>query len=340
MTQPRGTFGDGCLIAGTPVAVLTPAGAHVQQVENLRPGDTLQGINGPVRLVSVEPRDPPPGPGAAIQVLAGAIGPGRPDRDLLVSPEQLVFVQDEHLPDGALAPAGALVNGRSILRTTRPEGAAWYAVALESHGLLFAANLPLGSQREAGVALSVRLLPPGPGLFALRGRLTRAAAAAPPAAPAPTPAPAPEIPAAPSPPADAPAFIDDTPPDQVADLRLVADGHQAPSLPTGPGGFRFSIPAGAATLRLLSPVGYPPDRAAGDTDARRFGVAIQSILLDGIPLDLGGMIAGEGFHELETREHQSWRWTDGDARLVLPPCAQPRVLDVQISDWHRLLRRA
>ena len=68
-------------------------------------------------------------------------------------------------------------------------------------------------------------------------------------------------------------------------------------------------------------------------------MAIQALLLDGIPLDLGGPAAGDGFHGLESREQTRWRWTDGDAELLLPPCAAPRQLAVIINDWHSMLQR-
>jgi hypothetical protein len=331
MNQPVGTLGDGCFLTGTLVSVATAVGQQERPVESLQPGEAVQAGAGTLEVRAVEVLPPPPGPGACIQLLPNALGRGRPRTALLVTPEQLLLVQDEHLPEGALVPAGALVNGRNILRTTRPEGVAWIGITLEAHGLLLAAGQPAASRRLADGALSVRLLPPGPGLFALRGRLTRAAAstpAEPPAPEAPTPSPA----------AARPVFVDSLPRGEAPDLRLVADGALAPAVPHESGPWQFVVPAGATALQLISPIGVPPDRPAGDTDGRRFGVAIQSILLDGIPLDLGGRVAGEGFHALEQREHQSWRWTDGNAQLVLPRCAQPRRLDILINDWHHQLR--
>lgn len=338
MSQAVVTLGDGCFPAGTLITIATPVGLQERAIESLHPGELAQGPAGSAPLAAIAPCPMPDGPGAAILLRANAIAPGRPRQDLLVTPEQLLFVRDAQLPDGALVPAGALVNGRSVQRVPRPEGVAWFALGLEAHGLVVAAGQPASTRRAPGEALSQRLLPPGPGLFALRGRLTRAApapVAAAPAAPPEQPTPAR------SPAADAePVFVDELPPGEAPDLRLVADGRLAPALPSESGAWCFRIPAGATTFRLLSPVGVPPDRPQGDADGRRFGVAIQSILLDGIPLDLGGRVAGDGFHAFEMREQHSWRWTDGNARLVLPPCAQPRRLEVTINDWHRLLRRA
>lgn len=319
-----GMIGDGCFPAGTPVAVQTASGPQQRPIESLHPGDSLLTAHGPMPLLAVEPREPPPSPGAAIRLLPGAIGPGQPSQELLVSSEQLLFIRDAALPEGVLAPAGALVNGRSVQRIPRPAGLAWFGIALESHGLPLVADLPAGCLRDAGGALSARLLPPGPGLFALRGRLGRGAA---------EPAPPPEPAAMPPPPAAEPP-----PPDDAPALLLLADGRPIAAQPPEGEAHRwcFTIPPAAAALRLRSPVGHPPGE---DTDGRAFGVAIEALLLDGIPLDLAGPAAGAGFHALESRDQHRWRWTDGDAELLLPPCATPRRLVATINDWHRLLQR-
>jgi hypothetical protein len=309
-------IGDGCFPAGTPVAVETGE----QPIEALHPGQLVRTATGPQPLAALEPREA--AAGAAILLHAGALGPGQPSRDLLVSPEQLLLVRDHVLPEGVLVPAGALVNGRGVQRTTRPAGLAWFALAFDAHTLPLVAGLAAGCLRDTATPLSARLLPPGPGLFALRGRLGRAAP--PPAAePPPPPAPAP-----PSPPAPLPA---DTPA-----LQLVADGRPVPAERDDGGHWRFTIPPDAASLRLASPIGHPPD---GKADGRNFGVAILALLLDGIPLSLTGPACGDGFHPPEGNGTRAWRWTDGDAELALPPCATPRRLEVTISDWHLMLRR-
>jgi hypothetical protein len=321
-------IGDGCFPAGTPVAVQTAVGPQQRAIESLQPGETLITASGPMQLRAIEPRESPPAPGAAIRLLPGAFGPGQPGQELLVTSEQLLLIRDAALSDGVLAPAGALVNGRSIQRIARPPELAWFGIALESHGMPLVANLPAAGLRDPDQPLSARLLPPGPGLFALRGRLSRMAAAEapPPAEPAQAPAPSPAPLAAPAPAEDAPALL------------LLADGQMVAAHPTAGAGHRwcFTIPPAATALRLRSPVGHPPGE---DKDGRAFGVAIQALLLDGIPLDLGGPAAGEGFHMLEIHEQQCWRWTDGNAELVLPPCATPRKLAVIINDWHTMLQR-
>lgn len=313
-------IGDGCFPAGTLVAVQTAVGPEQRPIESLHPGETLLTATGPMTLQAIEPRESPPAPGAAIRLLPGAFGPGQPADEVLVTSEQLLLIRDEALPEGVLVPAGALVNGRSIQRIARPPGLAWFGIALDSHGLPLVANTPAACLRAPGIPLSARLLPPGPGLFALRGRLTRMAPTAPPVA------------AAPPPPTTAPLLPDDAPA-----LLLLADNQPIAAHPAAAEHrWSFTIPPAATALRLRSPIGHPPGE---DRDGRAFGVAIQALLLDGIPLDLGGPAAGAGFHTLELNDQQRWRWTDGNAELVLPPCATPRHLAVIINDWHTMLQR-
>lgn len=327
MNPPASTLGDGCFLTGTLISVVTAVGRREQPVESLRPGETVTTAAGEREVRAVDVLTPSPPPGASVRIMPNALGPGRPRESLTVTPEQLLFVQDDHLPDGALVPAGSLVNGRSIQRATGPsEGSEWHCIGLASHGLLLVHNLLVSSRRRSGEALCTRLLPPGPGLFALRGRLSRMATSA---TPPPDTAAAPTVPPPAAPPTVALTFED------LPLLLQVADDIVRPA--AAPDGLHFTIPPGAETLRLRSPLGTLSAQDTADADQRVFGVAIQSVMLDGIPLDLGGIIAGDGFHALEVREHQRWRWTNGNAELRLPPCRQPRCLTVAINDWHKLL---
>ncbi len=74
-----------------------------------------------------------------VRIRAHAIAPGVPARDLLVSPQHAVLVGTDF--GAALVPAGALVNGRSILRDTPTDGVAYLHLELERHQLIEAEGL-------------------------------------------------------------------------------------------------------------------------------------------------------------------------------------------------------
>ncbi len=95
---------------------------------------------------------------------------------------------------------------------------------------------------------------------------------------------------------------------------------------------RFALPPRTTTLRLASPNAQPPG------DGRRLGVAVVKLQVDsiGIPLDSPALV--RGFHRAEAGEGLTWRWTDGEALLILPPKPVPQTFSVHITDWHKMLR--
>lgn len=93
----------------------------------------------------------------------------------------------------------------------------------------------------------------------------------------------------------------------------------------------FTIPPRTTTIRLSSASTQP------DGDPRHLGVAIFRLAMDGaaIPLDSPALV--RGFHRAESGEDLTWRWTDGEALLILPPRPAEQNLTVGITNWHHLL---
>ncbi len=128
-----------CYLAGTRIPV--PGGETA--VEDLRAGDLVLTVAGelrPVRWVgrqTVSTRFADPLRALPIRIRAGAIAPNMPARDLLVSPDHAVLVED------VLVQAGALVNGASVIREANvAEILTYYHIEIAAHALILAEGLP------------------------------------------------------------------------------------------------------------------------------------------------------------------------------------------------------
>jgi hypothetical protein len=134
-----------CFLEGTRIA--TPAGERA--VETLGMGDlvlTADGRVAPVRWIGRRTlradgengyRFADPLVYRPICIKAGALGDNLPARDLLVSMDHAVLIED------LLVQAGALVNGISIIRETRlPESFTYYHIELADHALVLAEGVP------------------------------------------------------------------------------------------------------------------------------------------------------------------------------------------------------
>jgi autotransporter passenger strand-loop-strand repeat protein len=131
-----------CYYPGT--LIRTPAGDVA--VEALGLGDDVMTADGralPVRWIgrnTVSTRRADPLRVLPIRIRAGALDEGRPERDLLVSPEHALLIDD------ILVQAGALVNGLSIIRERNvPETFTYYHVEFAEHVLILAEGTPAES---------------------------------------------------------------------------------------------------------------------------------------------------------------------------------------------------
>ena len=131
-----------CYCAGT--HLLTDRGEVA--IEALQPGDLLVTRDGRQRAVvwigrrsyaarfAARNRDVWP-----VQVRAGALGQGIPHRDLFVSPQHALFLDD------VLVPAIALVNGTSIRQVRATKDLHYLHVELDSHDVILAEGAPAES---------------------------------------------------------------------------------------------------------------------------------------------------------------------------------------------------
>jgi serralysin len=322
-----------CFVAGTRILAVQGEVA----VESLRPGDVLPTIHPAGRAVvrwighrRVDCRRHPDARAVwPVRIQAGAFGPGQPHRALWLSPDHAVFA------DGALTPVRYLVNGASIAQIPS-DSLTYFHVELAGHAVLLAEGLPAesfldtgnrGDFANGGGAMAAHpdfartvwasqgcapLRREGPGLVGLRRCLAARAAAL------------------------GHAW------DEATGLHLLADGVILPPATVRGTRHAFVLPRGCTDVRIRSRAGIPAEIDPAGRDGRRLGAMLRGIVLHGpegsVALPLAGLAGGEGFHRLETDAARAWVWTDGDARVALPPDVRRVVLDVAAVQpaWRRL----
>ncbi len=315
--------GVACFLRGT--RILTARGEVA--VEHLAIGERIPTAGGRMRRVRwigyrtlMPRRHARPWDVMPVRVAAGAFGPGRPQRDLVLSPDHAVHVA------GALVPVRYLLNGATI--TQEPAGRVTYyhvELADESgaavHDVLLAEGLACESFLDTGnrsafanggaaVALhphfarevwAARACAPlvrgGRTLVAVRAALHARALAL--------------------------GHVTTADPD----LCLWVDGRILPATWAGDIAC-FDVPARARDVRLVSRAMVPAQLRPESRDHRRLGVAVTALAIDGCAIPLDDPALADGWHDGEP----DLRWTDGDAAL---PCGGGATVAVTVAPLER-----
>jgi len=331
-----------CFCAGTRLMTLRGE----VPVETIKIGDrvvTLSGVGStlkPVTWVGAVQvnldRHPDPGRAAPIRICAGAVEAGMPLRDLLVSPDHGIALEDDR-GRRVLVPALSLVNGATVRREPCSGLVSYHHVELEAHDILMANGMAAESYLDSGNRW----------LFTQNVRAFRPRDAAAPSRRSPVP-------------------VDFMPSDRVQescvrlllgeaawpfharlltcaqvsgytlttdpDLEVAVDGEPVELVSRDGAEYLFLLPGGRSAVRLRSRVYVPSDTRPEDGDPRRLGIPLLRVLHDGTPLALDGPQFGAGFLPAET----SWRWTTGHAYLKLVPREFETTLELHLAaGWTR-----
>jgi autotransporter passenger strand-loop-strand repeat protein len=135
-----------CFAAGT--LIETDRGPVA--VEGLTLGDRVMTIDGeaePIVWIGMRRvdcgRHAEPARVWPVRIAAHAFGPGRPARDLFLSPDHAIFAE------GVLIPVKHLINGRGIAQRA-VDAVTYFHVELPGHGVLLAEGLPVESYLDTG----------------------------------------------------------------------------------------------------------------------------------------------------------------------------------------------
>jgi len=312
-----------CLVAGT--HILTPDGDRPVQdlragddVLVVRPhGDAVQKIIWTGQRTLNLARHARPEKAAPVRILAGVLGAGLPERDLLLSPDHCLYI------DGYLIEAKTLVNGATVIQDFNPRPVTYHHIETQSHEIVLAEGVPVETYLDSGNRQMFEggafeilyprfspaprekscapLLLDGPIVRATRQRLLNRALSL--------------------------GFA----PTATIDLTLRAGLEKIrPEAASLPEKLIFVLPHPVAEVTLLSSIGVPAHVSANPTDQRRLGVAVTAVTLvtetQRLPIALENP-AHSGFHPPEAGQH----WTNGAARLALPPFTGRATLEIQTN---------
>jgi len=321
-----------CFAAGTRIAT----GQGGRAVETLQAGDHVMVLTDvgavPRPLIWVGHRridlaaHPRVELASPVRVAAGAFADGVPSRDLLLSPDHAVFIDD------VLVPVRLLINSGSI-RQEFPATVTYYHLELSCHAVILAEELPVESYLDTGNRAQFADAGPAVSLHAdfSPGAAYAQAACAPLALDAATVAPLWHRLSE-----RARALGHAAPPPRItidpALHLLVADRALRPVV-TAPDRAVFALPRTARQVVVASRAQAPSATSPWLDDRRLLGVCVTAVrahaagCVEDIALD--GPALGAGWHGMERRAALAQRWTNGRAELRLP--ADMELLELRLN---------
>jgi len=295
-------------------------------VEDLRVGDRVITLDGPScghrpviwigrrHLDLSRHRDP--AAARPIRILPHALDDHVPDRELRVSPDHAMAIE------GLLIPARLLVNGATIRRDDRAVAVDYFHIETDRHSILLAENAPTESYLDTG---NRGLFENGgaplilhPDLASLDGQQRRGAESCLPFTTAPV-----DVKPLWRRLADRAVCLGHTLPQPVvtqdAEPVVIAGDRTIRPILAGPDRYRFILPSGQDSVRLVSRASAPADLAAWAEDRRRLGLCVHRIQvregarLTDLAMDHPDL--SQGWWPVERHGQAIVRWTNGDALL-------------------------
>jgi antigen 43 len=269
---------------------------------------------------------------APIRIARGAFGENLPARDLSVSPDHCLFL------DNKLVPAKLLVNGMTIRQDLEVNFVTYYHVEMERHSILLAEGVAAESYLDTGnraffsnAGLALLLHPEFHVNAGLRCWATDACAplAVSPAAVLPVWRPM----------ADRAVALGYTPPTHAtttdADIHLVANGRRIDTIAVAGQVHSFMVPAGVKSLTLASRSIRPNTLTPYLDDGRDIGVAVHGVVIRGLigraEFSADHPALSRGWHAPERSNGFLWRQTTGNAALPVDAVDGPVVVEVTIG---------
>jgi antigen 43 len=285
--------------------------------------------------LSVLPR---PDLAAPIRIRRDAIGPSLPHRDLLLSPDHCLLIDEK------LIPAWMLLNEMTIVQECNYKSVQYFHVELHKHGIIIAEGLPVESYLDTGnramfanAGLAVLLHPD----FELNQSLRtwNDDACAPLTVTSTVLGPIWTYLA------DRAELSGFTPPaiqtDNEPHLKIVTAGKTISPIWSSAKEYIFILPMGTNQLILSSRSTQPSAIVRYLDDRRWLGVAVCNLTIrigmNMMVLAADHLPIGTGWHECERAVGEMWRWTNGAGELLLDPLPEAAILQIGLSGSARYI---